>query len=269
MKKLLFTSLFLLIWVDLLFASVTVCSWNIQNFGRSKSPETLDFIAKTLQSFDIIAIEEVVAGDGGAPAVAKLADLMNRKGKSWDYCISQPTSTKGRKSERYAYIWNKSKIARVGEAWLERKYSGEIEREPYMATFRKDGKSFTMACFHAVPKSSAPETEIKYFKYIPGVYPSLNLIFCGDFNCPQSHSVFTPLKKMGYSPALRNQKTTLRDKCLNGDCLASEYDNFFYNHGRVKALEAGIVHFYHSFEAIRDAKKISDHLPVKLTFDVM
>jgi endonuclease/exonuclease/phosphatase family metal-dependent hydrolase len=268
MKKLFITSLFLLFWVDVLFASVKVCSWNLQNFGRSKTSQTLDFIANSLQAFDVIAIEEVVAGDGGAPAVARLADFMNRKGKSWDYCISDPTSTKGHKSERYAFIWNKSKVAKSGDAWLENKFSGEIEREPYMATFRKEGKSFTLACFHAVPKSAKPETEIKFLKLIPAVYPSLNLIFCGDFNCPQSHSVFNPLKKMGYLPAMQNQKTTLRDKCMNGDCLASEFDNFFFDHSRNKMIEARIVQFYQSFADIREAKKISDHVPVSMIFEI-
>ncbi len=267
-KSSLILALLFFVWSDPVFASVTVCSWNLENFGSSKTAKALDFIATSLQNYDVIAIEEVVAGDGGAPAVARLADIMNRKGRSWDYSISNPTSTKGRKSERYAFIWNKSKISKVGEAWLEKKYSSEIEREPYMATFRKEGKSFTVACFHAVPKSSNPETEIKYFKFIPAEYPSLNLIFCGDFNCPQSNSVFNPLKKMGYSPALQNQKTTLRDKCLNDDCLASEFDNFFFDRGKIKLIEAGILHFYQGFPTMRDAREVSDHVPVKLTFEV-
>jgi len=269
MKKYCFVIIpFLLLSWNLAFASVNVCSWNLENFGSSKTSKTLEFIANTLQTFDIIAIEEVVAGNGGAPAVARLADLMNRKGKSWDYSISTPTSTKGHKSERYAFIWNKSKISKMGEAWLEKKYSDEIEREPYMATFRKEGKAFTIACFHAVPKSANPETEIKYFKYIPAEYPSLNLIFCGDFNCPQSNSVFNPLKKMGYSPALENQKTTLRDKCLNGDCLASEYDNFFFDKGKITMVGAGILHFYKSYPDVHEARKVSDHVPVRLIFEV-
>jgi endonuclease/exonuclease/phosphatase family metal-dependent hydrolase len=270
MKKynLIFIAFLFFACADSVLASVTVCSWNLENFGSSKNNKTLEFIANSLQTFDVIAIEEVVAGDGGASAVAKLADIMNRKGKSWDYCISNPTSTKGHKSERYAFIWNKSRISRMGEAWLEQKYSNDIEREPYMATFRKEGKLFTIGCFHAVPKSAGPAAEIKYFKFIPAEYPSLNLIFCGDFNCPQSNSVFSPLKRMGYVPALHDQKTTLRDKCINGDCLASEYDNFFFNKSKIKLVNAGILHFYQSFPTTKDAKRVSDHVPVKLTFEV-
>ena len=37
-------------------------------------------MAKTLQDFDVVAIQEVVAGPGGAQAVANLADALNRSG---------------------------------------------------------------------------------------------------------------------------------------------------------------------------------------------
>jgi len=251
-----------------ILASVTVCSWNLMNFGKSKTEKALDFIAVTLQPFDVIAIEEVVGGPGGAQAVAKLVDIMNRKGKSWDYSISDPTTSTGHKSERYAFVWNKSKVTKVGDAWLEKKYNAEIEREPYMATFRKDGKLFTVAGFHAITKAAKPETEIKYFKFIPSEYPALNLIFCGDFNCPQSHSVFNSLKSMGYTTLLQNQKTTLKDQCQNGDCLASEFDNFIFNKAKVNLIGGKVIHFYRSFKSNKEAKTVSDHLPVEFTFEV-
>jgi deoxyribonuclease-1-like protein len=258
----------ILLFSENICASVSVCSWNLMNFGKSKSDKAIDFIASTLQPFDVIAIQEVVAGDGGAQTVAKLVDVMNRKGKSWDYTISDPTSTNGNKSERYAFIWNKSKVFKVGDAWLEKKFSVEIEREPYMATFKKDGKIFTIASFHAITKAAKPETEIKYFKFIPSEYPTLNLIFCGDFNCPQYHSVFNPLKSMGYAPALKNQKTTLQDNCPGGDCLASEFDNFIYNRARFIFIEGHALPFYRSFPSTKEAKTVSDHLPVEFTFDI-
>jgi hypothetical protein len=38
---------------------------------------------------------------------------------------------------------------------------------------------------------------------------NLNLIFAGDFNCPQSHTVLS-FKKMGYQSILVNQKASLK-----------------------------------------------------------
>ena len=145
-KSLILSFILLLFYTNDAWASVTICSWNLENFGSSKTEKALEFIATTLQPFDVIAVEEVVAGDGGARTVANLVDIMNRKGKSWDYCISDPTSTKGHKSERYAFIWNKSKIARIGD-WLEKLYSSDIEREPYMATFSKRWQRIYHCCF--------------------------------------------------------------------------------------------------------------------------
>ncbi len=179
-----------------LTGQVKVISWNIENLGKSKSNETVNFIAQTTRDYDIIAIQEVVAGYRGAQAVARLADALNRKGSKWDYSISNPTSSSAYKTERYAFLWKTSRVKLIGTPWLEKKYHLEIDREPYYATFEFDKKQFTLVNFHAITKSRQPETEIKHFKFLPNLYPTLNLIFLGDFNCPQSHSVFGPSKKI-------------------------------------------------------------------------
>lgn len=248
--------------------TITVCSWNIQNLGQSKNDEEIAFIANTVKSFDVVVIQEVVAGLSGPPAVIRLNNQLNRLGGKWDYSISHGTSsTKGSK-ERYAFIWNTNKVKKLGDAWLEKKYNLLIDREPYFSRFTVSGKIFTVAGFHAVPKSKQPESEIKYFRFLPALYPTDNLIFCGDFNTPQSHTVFNPLKRMGYIPALEKQKTTLRQKCINGDCLASEYDNFFYNKARFNCIKAGIVPFYEKFNDVTQARLISDHLPIYFQFSM-
>jgi hypothetical protein len=84
----------------------------------------------------------------------------------------------------------------------------------------------------------------------------------GDFNCPQSHTVFAPLKKMGYSSSLVNQKTSLRQKCIQNDCLASEYDTMFFNPQKMKITQSGVIPFYENFVSLKEARKISDHAPI-------
>ncbi len=249
------------------YANITICSWNLCDFGKTKSDAEIDFIANTVKVYDVLAIEEVVAGDGGAQAVGRLADALNRKGSKWDYTISDPTSgVNAYKKERYAFIWKTSKLTKVGDAWLEKKYNIEIDREPYFATFKADGKEFTLVTFHAITKSLQPETEIKYFKYFPDEYPNKNLIFCGDFNCPQSHTVFNPLKTMGFKPIFQGQKTSLRQECINDDCLASEFDNVFYNTTKIVFIKSGVISFYKSFATVKEAHTISDHIPIWFEF---
>jgi endonuclease/exonuclease/phosphatase family metal-dependent hydrolase len=241
---------------------LSICSWNIENIGQSKSGNELQFIAAVLKNYDVVAIQEVVAGPGGAAAIAQLNDALNRTGSKWDYTVSDPTTGSTYKTERYAYVWKTSKLKLKGKAWLESTYKIEVDREPYLATFIDDGHEFTLVNFHAITKAKQPETEIKYFKFLPSTYPSLNLIFCGDFNCPQSHSVFNPLKSMGYVAALVGQKTSLKQKCVDNNCLASEYDNFFYKKELYTLLRAGIIPFYTSFADLKEARKISDHVPI-------
>ena len=257
------------IYIDTNHNLVSICSWNLKDFGKTKNDSEIDFIANTIRDFDILAIQEVVAGDpGGAKAVARLADALNRKGAKWDYTTSDPTSGTSYKSERYAFIWKTSKVSKIGNAWLEKQYSSEIDREPFFTTFKFKGKFFTLVNFHAITQSKQPETEIKHFKFLPAEYPDLNLIFAGDFNCPQSHSVFNPLKAMGYKPVFIDQKTSLRHKCINDDCLASEYDNVFYNESKIKVENSGVIHFYKAFSSLAKAEKVSDHIPVYFQFSI-
>jgi len=248
-------------------AQITIASWNLENLGKSKSETELDFIANIIKDFDIIAIQEVVAGDGGVQAVARLADELNRKGSKWDYRISDPTSgLNSYKRERYAFIWKTSSVTLVGRPWLEIKYTNEINREPFFATFKLKDKCFTLVTFHAITKKMQPETEIKYFKFLPAEYPDKNLIFCGDFNCPQSHTVFNPLKKMGYRPIFTEQKTSLKMEPVNNKCLASEFDNLFYNTAKIRFLRSGVIKFYTSFVSLKDARTVSDHIPIWFQF---
>ena len=266
MKSVLYLLLFLI--YSVVFSQTKIVSWNLENFGKSKSEETITYIANSLKNYDLIAIQEVVAGYGGVQAVTRLVDELNRKGAKWDYVISDPTSSTAYKTERYAFIWKTSKLKKIGRAWLEKKYNIEIDREPYFCTFQYKNKQFTVANFHAITKNRQPETEIKYFKYLPAEYPTLNLIFAGDFNCPQSHTVFKPLKKMGYQSILVNQKTSLKKECKNGQCLASEFDNMYFNISRITTINSGVISFYKNFRSLKEARIISDHIPIWFEFSL-
>ena len=99
---------------------ISICSWNFKDFGKSKNASEIDFIANTIKGFDVIAIQEVVAGYGGAQAVARLHAALNRNESNWDYVVSNPTSSANDyKVERYACIWKTSRLKKVGDAWLD------------------------------------------------------------------------------------------------------------------------------------------------------
>lgn len=249
-------------------AQTSFVSWNIQNFGDSKIGAEINFIAETIKQYDVVALQEIVAGPGGSKAVARLHEVLNRSGAKWEYTISDPTTSVGHGSERYAFLWKTSKVKKIGSAWLDTNYADLIDREPYLCTFEYREKRFTVVNFHAIPKAKQPETEIKYLQHLPGLYPKLNLVFAGDFNCPQSHSVFIPLQKLGYKSAFTKQKTTLKKACKTNDCLASEYDNIWYSIKKTKLIKAEAIHFYKYFKSLKSAKRVSDHIPVSIEFDL-
>jgi deoxyribonuclease-1-like protein len=261
--------LYLLLFHFVGAAQVKLVSWNVENLGTSKSDSTLLYIVQQIKSYDIVALQEIVASPAGPQTVAQLAGILNRTGTKWDYVVSDPTSSSAYKTERYAYLWKTSRVKLIGKPWLEKKYSLEIDREPYYATFQFEKKSFTVVNFHAITKKMQPETEIKYFKFLPEQYPDLNLLFVGDFNCPETHTVFNPLKKMGYSPVFINQKTTLRNNCIEDDCLASPFDNIFYPTNKIKIKQKGVHLFYKDFTSLKAAQKISDHIPIWILFDLL
>jgi hypothetical protein len=63
--------------------TVTIISWNLKDFGKTKSADEINFIAATVKPYDIVLIQEVVAKDpGGAQAVGRLAEALNRLGAS-------------------------------------------------------------------------------------------------------------------------------------------------------------------------------------------
>lgn len=247
---------------------ISVCSWNIQNFGKSKSDEEIAYIAKVIKDFDAVAIIEVVAGPGGSQAVARLSNELNRTGTKWEYTVSAPTSSVGHGTERYAFIWKSAKLKKVGDAWLEKKYHKEIDREPFFITFQSENKQFTMSAFHAVPTAKHPEYEIPILKSVLDEYPNQNILLCGDFNLSQANFAFDAIKHTGYTPIFVNQKTSLKNKCIGTDCLASEYDNIFYQPQKNHSIKGAVIPFYKSFSTIKEAKLISDHIPVYYQFSL-
>jgi len=262
--KFIFSLLFLFI-IQIGFAQVSLVSWNLKNFGKSKTDEQIEYMANLLCSYDIVAIQEVVTGLAGAQTVAKLVDQLNRKGSKWDYVVSDPTNSTGQRSERYAFIWKTNHVKIKGRPFLDAKYATDIEREPYIATFEYKKTEFAIASFHALPKASNPEKEIKFLKFFPKEYPKIRF-FLGDFNLAQSHTVFNPLKELGFIPTFENQKTSLKQECKNGECLANPLDHIFYEKNKITVINKGVVLFYKDFSNLKEARKLSDHLPIYIVF---
>lgn len=246
--------------------SIKILTWNIQNLGQSKNNDEILTIAKTIKSYDIIAVQEVVAKDPrGAQAVAKIADNLNRMGSKWDYRISDPTkSPSSNMSERYAYFWKTSKIKLISKPYLDTELEDKCIREPYIAEFKlKNGKdSFSIVNFHSRVHSENPENEIVYFKEYPERLNSDRIFILGDFNLNEKHKVWNDLYNLGYKSAIVNSPTTLKRSCKRNKYLNYAIDNIFYDTQNIELINSGKIDFVGECSNLSKARTISDHLPV-------
>jgi endonuclease/exonuclease/phosphatase family metal-dependent hydrolase len=246
--------------------STKILTWNIQDLGQSKNDDEILTIAKIIKSYDIIAVQEVVAKDPrGAQAVAKIADNLNRMGSKWDYSISDPTkSPSGNMSERYAYFWKTSKVKLISKPFLDTELKDKCIREPYIAEFKlKNGKdSFFIVNFHSRVHSENPEKEIVYFKDYPKKLNSDRILILGDFNLNEKHVVWNDLYNIGYKSAIVNSPTTLKRSCKRDKYLNYAIDNIFYDTQNIELINSGRIDFVGECSNLSKARTISDHLPV-------
>ena len=247
---------------------ISLISWNIKDFGKTKNNEELNKIAEIVRDVDVLAIQEVVAGFGGAQAVAKLTDILNRKGSKWDYVISDPTNSPKYVSERYAIIWKTHRIKIKNRGWLISELDSLIDREPFLLHFYMDGKQFTVVDYHSRPYNKNPESEIKALSKF--VLDSLKtpVLIAGDFNVDEKMPIFYMLKNAGYKATISNQKTTLKRTCKRNDYLNYPIDNIFYSKN-IHKVKGGVIDFVRFCDQLEEARKLSDHLPVFLQFSLM
>lgn len=268
MKRNSVTILFLLL-AFLAQAKISIISWNLYEFGGSKDEYELKIIAQTVRDFDLILIQEVVAKDPkGAQTVAKLADQLNRMGFKWDYMISDPTASPSvYMSERYAMLWKTSRLKLRSNPRLISELSKIIYREPYYAEFEHEGKFYHVLNYHSRRYDQYPEEELAAIIDLMFTDLDLNWILAGDFNLDENNDLFSIIYKKGFQPAIKNQPTTLKRKCLNGQYLNHAIDNIYYNALHNKPIDSGVVDFVESCDNLSTARGISDHLPVYLKIE--
>lgn len=247
---------------------IKIMTWNIQNLGRTKSDSVLLEISKIISKSDVVAIQEVVAKDPkGAQAVAKIAELLNRMGSKWDYVISNPThSPSAYSSERYAYIWQTSKLKLTKKAFLDKELENICVREPYVALFTlrkfEGRKSFYLINFHARKYSDNPKEEIINLIDYPERLGSNNVIVLGDFNLNEGHAVWNEFYKRGFEVALKNTPTTLKRRCSNNNYQNYPIDNFYIRSKDFIIKRSSTIDFVNDCDSLKKKRRMSDHLPV-------
>lgn len=245
-------------------------SWNLKDFGSSKSDEVIDFMAKVLRKSNIVVAQEVTTKDGGAQAVARLQDALNRKGKKWDSIISDLTEPNSPGVERYAMFYDSSIVTNRKKAHLVADLQEAIDREPFTTKFVIDGNEVDVFTVHLVPTAKKPIEEVKALVQSREINLATNAIIAGDFNLgsKKTNKYFKPI---GFTAQI-NQKTSIKKKVgEDEEHLLYQYDNI-YTKGQMVVCASGVIDFVAvayspvSEAKLRDAYKVSDHLAVYVMF---
>jgi len=253
--------------------SISILTWNIKDLGRTKGEYEISTIAKIVEDYDLIAIQEVVAKDpAGAKKVAEIADLLNRMGSKWDYRVSDPTNSPSSQiRERYAYIWKTAKLNLTGgRPYLDESLDTVCDREPYIAQFRTQNDNiFYTVNFHSRPYNKQPELEVAAFSNYMQKLNSPSVIILGDFNMNEEHKVWNGLYEQGFSPSIRNTPTTLKRGCTTAGIYVNHaIDNIYFNSNIFRKMEAARIDFVKDCGNLEAARSISDHLPVYVKLEV-
>jgi len=98
-------------------ATITIASWNIEQFGEAKSgdPVRLSRIAKVVKEFDVIAIEEIVHAESeGQVVIDRLtAELRDEHDREYDHVLGPRTGCEGGRKENYAVLFDSEILERV------------------------------------------------------------------------------------------------------------------------------------------------------------
>ena len=278
--------------------SFTILSWNIQDLGKSKNIQEINLIIDIIKDYDIVLIQEVNAKDftmEGAQTVAKIAGKLNKKASKWDYRVSNPAHSRSSYyNEKFAFLWNSSKIKLVIEPYLDIELPKIIYKEPFIAKFQiKESKhSFFVINVHSVMSKDKykfekikledssyktvrkkyqdnPEKEIKHFIKYPEQIKSANIIIAGDFNLNEDNKVWIPLKKLGFIPAINKSPTLLNKECSqNGQYLNTNIDNIYYNSNIYNKINSGRIDFVGDCSNLEKSRRVSDHLPVFIELNI-
>ncbi|AGC75968.1 endonuclease/exonuclease/phosphatase family metal-dependent hydrolase [Nonlabens dokdonensis] len=267
-KHLLLLLFFMMSLPQLIIAQkeTSLVSWNIRDFGKTKSAEEIEDIAEILRDYDIIAIQEVVAGYGGSQAVARLADELNRKGSKWDYSISYSTKSPKYKTEKYAFLWKTSKVKVVEKGSLIKELEACVYREPFHIKFKANGNKFTVINYHFRKHSEQPETEVNCISDYILNHKEENIILAGDFNLSIGHSAFNSLKENDYKACLDGDRTTLKRTCKDNNYLNHAIDNILHDSLKNELIECGTIDFVQECDRLEAMRMLSDHLPVFIKF---
>jgi len=254
-------------------ASIKKASFNIQVFGRSRAdkPEVMATLAKIINEFDIVAIQEI--RDSSGTAIDKLEDEVDALGIDYEYVIG-PRLGRTSSKEQYAFMYRTDKIEPISNATYEDP-DDIFHREPFMAYFKIKNNSFDFVLIniHTDPDEATREINSLTLAALKAreLFNDRDIIILGDLNadCRRGDAYFdeedfsSPLRASDYIWLIPNEADT---NIAESDCT---YDRIIITRNAWEDFkgEWGVFLFdvLYTLDS-EDAKRVSDHYPVWAEF---
>jgi endonuclease/exonuclease/phosphatase family metal-dependent hydrolase len=251
--------------------AIRIGSFNIEVFGAQKSsqPHIMDIIARTVQQFDVLAIQEIRSKDQSL--IPDLVRQVNTLGVTYGYLLG-PRLGRTHSKEQYAYLFNTDTIDVDRQAtYTVSDPHDRMHREPFVALFRargpdtKEAFTFKLVNIHVDPDFVEEELNALddvYYAVLNDGDEEDDIILLGDFNTSEQR-----MHQLGSVPDI----TTALAGTTTNTLGTQAYDNLVF-HGR-STIEfvgrSGVLDLLRVFNLTsRQAQEVSDHLPVWADFSV-
>jgi len=240
--------------------TIKIASWNIANFTADSRHKRYPEIAKLIENFDIIAMQEVLEKE----VLEKMKGLL----PGWDYVASFNQVGRVRK-EHYGIMYRTNRFKVLASGQFDDTARDVLEREPFAATFKcNSGFDFTLITIHVLWGGNVGKRreELTHLKEVISAAIAQNkeekdVFLMGDFNFDPTDKGWEEFKAMGFRPIiLPPAKTTVGDVSL--------YDNIWFSEkatGASYANECGVIEFDKTMypgDTLKARNEISDHRPV-------
>ncbi len=219
--------------------TLLLASWNIKEFGHltKRLPESYFYIAEIINSFDLVAIQEVKS------SLTDLNIVMKLLGNSWKYIITDITEGNDGNNERFAYIYDSRKVESSGlsgeivlwEELTKESNIKQLKRSPAISGFNAGWKSFSIINVHLHPSNTEEDQQYRKEEVcllMEAIREKLennhfwdeNLILLGDTNLYKNNDEIVDLfYQTGFreSDGLKGKYTNVSDSEI--------YDRIFLN----------------------------------------
>jgi len=257
-------------------ATITIASWNIEQFGETKSsdPVRLTRVATVIKEFDVVAIQEIVhAASHGQAVVDRLtSELRNQYGRTYDHVLGPETGCPGGRIEQYAVLFDSEMVELVDSKTIadNPQEADNMCRDPLVVKLRVRAPAtftFTLIVVHTDPD---PVTALardlnalrRVFEQVQaGDAADDDVILLGDLNAaPEDFRGLGNVPDLIY--AIPNSGSMVRGSKRN--------DNIVFQWGSTGedyCGASGVFRLAHSLGiGQQEAESLSDHQPVYSTF---